>query len=182
MVSVRVEIRKSAPVPSAREPRAGSGSGKPASARPRSYPCDASHYVHVICRHKRVSCRKKTSDRASGLASARLWRGVVGREGRHDQEQLGAALRRQRVQARAIGREHHLAREPRVQRLEVHALAVHISPQQLPHACAGAARLQCSCLQPSVALPATVAKPPGAWARKAPRMQLLLHGSWCRSL
>ena len=52
MVSVTVEIRKSAPAPSAREPSAGSGSGKPASARPRSYPCHASHHLHVMHRHK----------------------------------------------------------------------------------------------------------------------------------
>ena len=58
MVSVTVEIRKSAPAPSAREPSAGSGSGKPASARPRFYPCHASCQLHVITCSKLVACRR----------------------------------------------------------------------------------------------------------------------------
>lgn len=52
MVSVTVEIRKSAPAPSAREPSAGSGSGKPASARPRSYPCNARRHSHTTHWHE----------------------------------------------------------------------------------------------------------------------------------
>ena len=101
MVSVTVEIRKSAPAPSAREPSAGSGSGKPASARPRSYPCHASCHLHAIYR-RNACCTSQNRSPASGLASARLRRGVVGRKGSHDQEQLGAALRRQCVQTRAV--------------------------------------------------------------------------------
>ena len=50
-----VEIRKSAPPPSAREPTAGSGSGKPASARPRSCPCGASGYLQEI-QHHELAC------------------------------------------------------------------------------------------------------------------------------